>query len=263
MQDLSITLVQSELIWEDPEANLKRFDKMLDGIRNPTDLIILPEMFNTGFTMNAAANAEKMGGKSMEWMARMAAIKNCTLCGSLIIEEAGKYYNRLIWMPSDGNFAYYDKKHLFRMGDEHFHYAPGDKQLIVNLKGWKVMPLICYDLRFPVWSKNKYVDGKYAYDLLIYLANWPAVRSTSWTSLIKARAIENMAYAAGVNRVGTDGRDYVYSGNSMVASPDGKLLLEITANTKAIKSTILAADELTALRAKLGVGNDWDGFNLH
>lgn len=263
MQDLSITLVQSALIWEDPEANLKRFDKMLDGIANPTDLIILPEMFNTGFTMNAAANAEKMSGKSMEWMAGMAAKKNSTLCGSIIIEEAGKYYNRLIWMSPDGNVTCYDKKHLFRMGDEHLHYAAGDKQLIVDLKGWKVMPLICYDLRFPVWSKNNFSGGEYAYDLVIYLANWPAVRSTSWTSLIMARAIENMAYAAGVNRVGTDGRDYAYSGNSMVASPDGTLLSEIEANTEAIKTTMLAAGELASLRAKLGVGNDWDGFNLH
>lgn len=262
MQDLTITLIQSELVWEDAEANLKHFEKMLDSFVDSADLIILPEMFNTGFTMNAKANAEVMNGKSMEWMAGMAFQKNCTLCGSIIIKEEGTYYNRLIWMPENGKYTTYDKKHLFRMGEEHLHYSAGNKQLIVELKGWKVMPLICYDLRFPVWSKNHFDDGEYAYDLLIYLANWPAIRSTAWTSLIKARAIENMAYAAGVNRIGLDGRDYSYSGDSMVSSPDGKILLQMAANSEEVESIKIKAEELMTLRSKLGVGNDWDGFDI-
>jgi len=262
MQDLSISLVQTTLAWEDPEANLRHFEEKMSDLTEATDLIILPEMFNTGFTMNAAANAEKMGGTSIQWMAKTALKKQCVICGSLIINENDIFYNRLIWMRPDGTFEQYDKKHLFRMSDEHLHFGAGDHKLIVELKGWKVMPLVCYDLRFPVWSKNEYYDGQYAYDLLIYMANWPAIRSLAWTSLITGRAIENMAFAAGVNRIGEDGRGYEYNGRSMVAGPDGKSLLEIPHDQDNVSTIILKADPMLQLRAKLGVGKDWDNFNL-
>ncbi len=262
MQDLKITLVQSSLAWEDPVANIRNFDEKFSSFNDPTDLIILPEMFNTGFTMEAESNAEIMDGKSMQWMAEKAAEKHCVVCGSLIIADAGNYYNRFVWMQRDGSYDYYDKKHLFRMGDEHLHYSAGNKKLIVELKGWKVMPMVCYDLRFPVWSKNEYSDGKYAYDLLLYVANWPAVRSLAWTSLITARAIENISYAAGLNRIGKDGRGYEYSGNSMVAGPDGNTIMEIGSDKASVSTAKLKAENLIQSRAKLGVGKDWDAFNI-
>ncbi len=262
MQDLTISLIQTSLSWENPEANLQHFGNMLLSIQETTDLIILPEMFNTGFTMNASSNAEEMEGMSMQWMVNAAHEKQCVICGSLIIRENGEYYNRLIWMKPDGEYEHYDKKHLFRMGDEHRHFSAGDKRLIVNLKGWKIMPMICYDLRFPVWSKNEFRDGAYAFDLLIYVANWPSIRSQAWTSLITGRAIENMAYAAGVNRIGEDGRGFEYNGRSMIASPDGNTLLEINPGEEAISTMILKANPMIQIRSKLGVGRDWDSFQL-
>jgi omega-amidase len=262
MQDLTISLIQTSLIWEDPEANISNFDKLLSGSMASTDLIILPEMFNTGFTMDAASNAEMMEAKTMQWMAVMAADKQCVICGSIIIKEEDNYYNRLIWMCPDSNYHYYDKKHLFRMGDEHLFYTSGKKKLIVDLKGWKIMPLICYDLRFPVWSKNEFIDEQYTFDLLIYVANWPAVRSDAWRSLIKGRAIENMAYAAGVNRIGVDGRGYEYSGDSLIAGPNAEQLTEVNTGLDTMITSTLKASELIAIREKLGVGNDWDGFEL-
>ncbi|MEN8223737.1 MAG: amidohydrolase [Bacteroidota bacterium] len=263
MQDLTITLVQTTLAWEDPDANISNFDTLMQNFDISTDLIILPEMFNTGFTMNARQNAELMEGKTMQWMTGMAKDKQCAVCGSLIINDAGGFYNRLIWMEADGSYQYYDKKHLFRMGDEHLHFHAGNKRLIVDLKGWKLMPLICYDLRFPVWSKNTYLDGKYAYDLLIYIANWPAIRSLAWTSLVKGRAIENMAYAAGVNRTGKDGRAYEYTGNSLLSDPGGKILTDAGSKPDAVITTQLKASKLTDIREKLGVGKDWDKFELY
>jgi predicted amidohydrolase len=257
-----MTLVQASLAWEDPDANISNFEIQFKGITASTDLIILPEMFNTGFTMEASSNAEEMGGKSMQWMTKLAMEKQCVVCGSLIIREDNNFYNRLIWMQPNGTFQYYDKKHLFRMGEEHLYFAAGEKKLIVELNGWKVMPLVCYDLRFPVWSKNVYKDGDYSYDLLIYIANWPSVRSDAWTSLIRGRAIENMAYAAGINRVGKDGRGYEYSGDSIVSGPDGNILLSAEPGTESISTITINALELLNLRGKLGVGKDWDRFEM-
>lgn len=263
MQDLNICLVQSSLIWEDSNANLDNFSKMLTQVSSLTDLIILPEMFNTGFTMNAKACFEEMEGPSMLWMADLAKEKGSVLCGSMIIKEEGEYYNRFIWMRPDRSYEYYDKKHLFRMGDEHLHFSAGSRKAVIALKGWKVMPLICYDLRFPVWSKNRYAGGEYLFDLLLYVANWPAVRSEAWDSLLRARAIENMAYAAGVNRTGTDGRGYVYKGGSMVTAPDGSVICHGNDNTQALLQCTLHRAPLVDIRAKIGVGNDWDGFDIH
>jgi len=262
MQDLRITLVQTSLFWEDPDANISNLRRLLEGFDTPTDLIILPEMFNTGFTMAARRNAEFMDGSTMIWMSEMAKVKHCVICGSLIINEADKHYNRLIWMRPDGSYDQYDKKHLFRMGEEHLHFDAGNKRLIVELKGWKIMPLVCYDLRFPVWSKNHYYEGEYSYDLLLYLANWPAVRTDAWTSLVKARAIENLSYAAGVNRIGTDGRGYEYSGDSLIASPWGEVISDIVKREESISTISLNAGKLTDIRTKIGVGKDWDEFDI-
>jgi len=262
MQDLNISLVQTSLAWEDPAANLKHFGEMISSLAEPTDLTLLPEMFNTGFTMNTEENAEEMNGHTVMWMAEMASEKQCVICGSLIIHENGRYFNRLVWMRPDGSHAYYDKKHLFRMGDEHLHFTAGTKRLVVELKGWHIMPLVCYDLRFPVWSKNEYRDDTYVFDLLLYVANWPEARSLAWTSLLTGRAIENMAYAVGVNRIGKDGRGYEYNGRSMIAAPDGQTILDIPAGRDMISTVTLKADAMLELRAKMGVGNDWDKFEL-
>lgn len=262
MQDLNITLIQTSLAWEDPEANLRHFRELVSSHERPTDLIILPEMFNTGFTMSAAKNAETMSGKTMDWIAEMATVNKCSICGSLIVEENKSYYNRLVWMRPDGSYDHYDKRHLFRMGDEHNHFSAGQKKLIVELKGWKISPLICYDLRFPVWSKNTYSNGSYEYDLLIFVANWPAVRIDAWTSLIMGRAIENLAYAAGVNRIGTDGRGYEYSGGSMVAAPWGEVIAGTENSKEQILNISLDQSALQEIRDRIGVGKDWDEFGI-
>jgi len=262
MQDLIITLVQAVLAWEDRDASLSRFDALLRELVDPTDLIVLPEMFTTGFTMNPENIAEEMEGPSMEWMKTKAAATGCVICGSVVIREDGKYYNRFIWMRPDGSYVHYDKKHLFRMGEEHLHYTPGKEKLIVEIKGWRVIPLVCYDLRFPVWSKNLYTQGQYAYDLLIYVANWPAERSTAWKTLIAARAIENMAYAAGLNRTGRDGRGYEYSGDSRIVGPDGNILASAAPGHEGMITCRLQAPPLSQLRSRLGVGNDWDNFTI-
>ena len=262
MQDLTISLVQAELAWEDKESNLCHFEELISGINESTDLIVLPEMFNTGFTMDALKNAEEMDGMTLQWMANVAHKKNVMLIGSMIMHEDDQYFNRLVCIEPDGNYKYYDKKHLFRMGDEHKHYTAGNKRLVIRVKGWKIMPLVCYDLRFPVWSKNAYRDGKYEYDLLIYIANWPTPRIQSWRQLIIARAIENMAYAAGVNRIGHDGNDYEFNGQSLVATPEANVAAQAEDNKEEILNVTLQAGLLQKLRDKLGVGKDWDSFEI-
>jgi predicted amidohydrolase len=260
MQDLTISLIQTHVAWEEPETNLKHFGDKIAGIEEHTDLIILPEMFNTAFTMDASGNAEDMDGKTMAWMAEMARQKEAVICGSLIIREGGHYFNRLIWMRPDSSYDTYDKKHLFRMGEEHKNFSPGTKKLITEIKGWKVLPLICYDLRFPVWSKNTFKDGSYEFDLIIYVTNWPSTRSLAFTSLLRARAIENMAYSAGSNRIGSDGKQYDFDGMAMVAAPDGEILLDLGKGMDITGSVTLDPKPMLELRSRLGVGNDWDKF---
>lgn len=262
MQDLTISLIQTHVAWENPDVNLSHFREKILQIDNPTDLIILPEMFNTAFTMDAQKNAEDMNGITMVWMAEMANKSKAVICGSLIIHEEGRYYNRLIWMRPDGSFHTYDKKHLFRMGDEQKNYSQGSKRLITEIKGWKVLPLICYDLRFPVWSKNRYENGNYDFDLIVYVTNWPSARSLAFTSLLRARAIENMAYVAGSNRIGSDGRKYDFEGRAMITGPDGGILLDLGKDADKTDSVTLKPGPLQDIRSKLGVGMDWDKFEL-
>ena len=220
MNTLKITTFQAYLFWENIEKNLQNLGLRLSSIREKTDLIILPEMFSTGFSMNAKKLAEEMDGSAVTWMLEQAKKFDCVITGSLIIKEGKKYYNRLIWMRPDGSHEYYDKRHLFSMGEEDQHYTPGNQKLFVELHGWKICPVICYDLRFPVWLRNK-DEG---YDILLIVANWPEKRSLHWRTLIPARAVENQAYVIGVNRVGHDGNEVYHSGDSMCIDPNGKVV---------------------------------------
>jgi len=220
MEPIKITLFQAYLFWENVEKNLPNLSLRLSALKEKTDLILLPEMFNTGFTMNVEKCAEKMDGTTIQWMYDTAKTYECVVAGSLIIEEEGKYYNRFVWMSPDGSYVHYDKRHLFGMAGENEVFTPGNSRIMLQLKGWKICPMICYDLRFPVWSRN-HVEG---YDLLVYIASWPDKRSAHWRTLIPARAIENQAFVIGVNRVGHDGNEVYYSGGSMCISPVGDVV---------------------------------------
>jgi omega-amidase len=266
MKDLVITLIQTELHWENPVENRKMFSQKIDAVEK-TDLIILPEMFGTGFTMNAAHVAEDMQGPTVNWMRERAAEKSACICGSLVIKEKNQYYNRLIWMRADGSCETYDKRHLFRYANEQDHYQSGSHKLIVELNGWKICPLVCYDLRFPVWSRNtweqKSGDLTAAYDLLIYVANWPERRNYPWKTLLAARAIENQAYVAGVNRVGNDNQQVSHSGDSALLNFKGEILSHFPAGKSAVETLTLSSQELFEFRKSFPVGMDADKFKLH
>lgn len=257
MQDLKVTLIQTDLYWERIEDNLSLFENRFSFLTEPTDLIVLPEMFSTAFTMNSAKLAEEMNGPTMQWMAHHAKDKNAVITGSLIMKENGKYYNRLIWMRPDGSYAQYDKRHLFRMANEHEHYSAGNKRMVIELKGWNICPLICYDLRFPVWSRNKE-----EYDILLYVANWPERRRTPWTTLLAARAIENYAYSIGVNRVGTDGNNIAFSGDSAVYDFFGTNLSHLKPNERGFETITLSSTKLQEFRKSFPVWMDADSFEL-
>jgi len=222
MQDLTLTLIQTELAWEDIPINLNRFDAEIDALESSTDVIILPEMFSTGFSMRASEMAEPMDGSAVTWMKEKAVEKKTVITGSVMVREHGSFYNRLIWARPDGTISTYDKKHLFRFAGEEKVYTAGERYETMKLKGWRIRPFICYDLRFPIWTRNL----NHAYDLAIFVANWPARRAPHWRALLKARAIENQAYVAAVNRVGKDGNGFDYSGHSGVIDPTGKTLFE-------------------------------------
>jgi len=258
MKDLKITLLQTTLFWEQAEANRAHFSRKLKEVRkNSTNLILLPEMFTTGFTMNAKLVAESMDGPSVSWMLEIAENKNAVVCGSLVIKEKNKYYNRLIWARPDGKIDYYDKRHLFRMAKEEKVYEPGKDRLIVELNGWNICPLICYDLRFPVWSRSK---GDI--DLLIYIANWPARRSFPWKHLLIARAIENQCYVAGLNRIGMDGNNVLHSGDSIVMNPLAVIVSNIKPNKEVVETCTLKYKQLEELRSSFPVMKDADKFKI-
>lgn len=257
LQDLSVTLVQTNLHWEDATANMAMLEEKIFGMTNPTDLIILPEMFTTGFTMNPDKLAEPMNLHTTRWMKQMAAQTGAVITGSVVIKDNNKYYNRLLWVSPDGEVDTYDKRHLFRMGKENEVYTGGDKKLIKELKGWKICPLICYDLRFPVWSRNINL----AYDLLIYVANWPQVRMYPWDSLLVARAIENQSYVIGVNRIGLDGNNVVHAGHSAVIDFTGKVLFREINHEVVHQHTIFKAP-LDEFRQKFPAYLDADNFEI-
>lgn len=258
MNKLRVTLMQSEIIWEDKQENIIRLGKKLEMLSGKTDLVALPEMFSTGFSMNSASFAEEADGETISCLKVWAKQWDIALCGSFIAIESEKYYNRGFFIQPDGAVSFYDKRHLFRMGDEPKHYSGGDERLIVSYKGWNICLLICYDLRFPVWSRN--VQNEY--DLLIFVANWPAPRAKAWEILLRARAVENMAYVCGVNRVGIDGFGLKYSGDSVLLDSRGQ---EVVACTPGIEETLTADISLDALidfRRKFPAWMDGDQFEI-
>jgi omega-amidase len=257
---LRVTLAQVDLVWHDREANLRRLEGLLRPLRGQTDLIVLPEMFTTGFTMAAEEVAEPADGPSVAWMRALAAEIGAAVTGSVVTRERGCYFNRLIWMPSDGRPTFYDKRHLFRMAREHEHYSAGEQRVIVELGGWKVCPLVCYDLRFPVWSRNRIGTGQ-GYDLLVYVANWPERRRTAWQSLLRARAIENLSCCVGVNRVGRDANDIAYVGDSVALDHVGQSLLT-DAGGEWVRTVTLDRDALQSFRERFPAHLDADDFTL-
>lgn len=256
MEDLKVTIVQTSLHWEQKRKNLSHFSALLKPIKKgETDLIILPEMFNTGFSMRPAALAETMYGTSIRWMKKIATAKDCVVTGSLIIKVGKRHYNRLIWMSPNGIYKHYDKKHLFTMAKEEESFSAGKKKLIVKLKGWAICPQICYDLRFPVWNRNAE-----NFDLFIIVANWPDKRVLAWKQLLSARAIENQVYVAGVNRIGEDGNGFLYTGESAVYDPMGKKISKTKAKTESVETIELSANTLETTRKKLPFLHDADKF---
>lgn len=254
MSALDVTIVQADLHWHDAKRNCDYFEEVISGLDDPGDLIVLPEMFSTGFTMEAQTQAERWNGPSVKWMRRVAAERSICLCGSLIIEDNGHFYNRFILMRPDGSHTLYDKRHLFRLAGEHRHYSAGNELVAFEINGFRICPMICYDLRFPVWSRNR--DR---YDLLLYVANWPSPRHLAWETLIRARAIENLAYVAAVNRVGTDGHDHPYSGGSAIIDFLGNDLVNLGDQT-GIATVSLELAKLEKFRHKFAFDQDADEF---
>lgn len=243
MQDLTVTLIQTELLWEDIESNIAAFDEKIDRLNEDTDLIVLPEMFTTGFTMNAKEFAQDMSGPSIKWLKKKSQQKNADIVGSIIIRSEGNFYNRLVWAKPDGKMFTYDKKHLFSFSGEEKVYGAGRKKITVDLLGWKIRPFICYDLRFPIWTRNL----EPLYDIAIFIANWPEKRSMHWKLLLQARAIENQCFVLGVNRVGKDGNGYPHSGDSSIIDPNGKIIFQ-KRNEPCTFTTILSYSKMQDYR---------------
>jgi predicted amidohydrolase len=258
MSLLPITIIQTDIYWEEKSKNLEMLENKIKGIIEKTAVVILPEMFNTGFSMNAEFLAETMKGKTVEWMKRISKENNIIITGSIIIEEEGKYYNRLIWMMPNEQFGYYDKRHLFGYADEDKFYSSGNKRLITSVNGWKINLQICYDLRFPVWARQQ-SNGEY--DVLVYVANWPSRRSHAWKSLLAARAIENQCYVIGVNRIGIDGKNIEYSGDSLVINPLGEVIFH-NVNEAIEYTATLEKDVLNEIRTKMPFLKDADHFQI-
>ena len=256
MEDkLKVAIIQSDLAWENPIQNRKNFSEKIESIGETVDVIVLPEMFATGFTMNAHTVAETMNGKTVSWMQEKAIETQAAIIGSLIILENNKYYNRLLFVEPSGTITTYDKRHTFTLAGEDKVYSSGTEKVIINYKGWKICPLVCYDLRFPVWARN--VEN---YDVLLYVANWPKARILAWETLLKARAIENMSYVVGVNRVGLDEAQNEYSGNSAVYDVLGTDISVIKQNKEQIDVVTLERNHINFYRNKLNFLADKDDF---
>jgi omega-amidase len=253
MQDLKVTLIQSDLAWEDIDSNLTEFEAKITAVKEDTHLIILPEMFSTGFSMNAAALAQDMDGSAVQWIQKKSRDINADIVGSIIINDEGKFYNRLVWAKPQGNLLTYDKRHLFRMAGEEKIYSAGSKNITVELNGWKIRPFICYDLRFPAWTRNM----KNQYDAAVFIANWPERRAGHWKVLLQARAVENQCYVIGVNRVGTDGNGLTYSGDSSVFDPWGTVIFQ-QSSQPCTYTTQLSYDLLKRSREDFPVWMDAD-----
>ena len=260
---MKVTIIQALLHWEDRNKNLDHLSELIDSVKEQTDLIILPEMFATGFTMQPEKNAEPVDGETLAWLKKKAAEKKCTITGSLAVEENGNFFNRLFWVTKDGEVQAYNKRHLFRMAKEDQHYTAGTEKIITQMGHFKICPLVCYDLRFPVWSRNRFsAETGWEYDVLLYVANWPEVRSYQWKQLLIARAIENQCFVIGVNRVGKDGNGFDHSGDSMLINPKGEILSEIAPYKEAVASFELDLAVLDEFRKIFPVGLDADNFKL-
>jgi omega-amidase len=281
MSTLTITIIQTDLKWEDKAANLRMLESKILSIPTNTELVVLPEMFSTGFSMRPEALAEKMDGPTLVWMRSVAARKRIILTGSVIIEEEGNYFNRLIWMLPNGEYGYYDKRHRFAYAGEDQQYSAGHRRLVASVKGWKILPLVCYDLRFPVWSRQTPAPPpadiseqaansslvpvpnppSLEYDILLYVANWPERRSLAWKTLLQARAIENQSYVVGLNRVGNDGNNIYHSGDSMIIDPLGEILYHGAAKEDIFTIT-LQKETLTDIRQRFPFWRDADSFSI-
>jgi predicted amidohydrolase len=270
-EQLHITLIQPDIVWEDKTANLQHYEHMIAEIKGEKNIVALPEMFSTGFSMAPERLAEAMNGQTVSWMTGMAVKYRCILTGSLIIEEDGKYFNRMLWVQPDGTTGTYDKRHLFGFAGEDKHYSRGEKRLIAQVNGWRINVMVCYDLRFPVWARNVPIrhagthageqDLEAEYDMLLYVANWPETRSLAWRSLLQARAIENQCYVAGVNRVGKDGKGYYYAGESSIFGPLGEKIWQ-AGNEVVCKTVTLEKETLNKVRNGFPFLNDADKFIL-
>ena len=262
MSSLTLTIIQTDLVFENKAANLERLKTKIENIEQRTEIVVLPEMFSTGFSMQPELFAETMEGETVQWMKDIAETNKIIVTGSIIIEEDGQYFNRLVWMLPNGQLGYYDKRHLFAYGEENKHYTGGNKRLIASVKGWKINLLICYDLRFPVWSRQQSGENETEYDLLIYVANWPERRSHAWKTLLCARAIENQCYVAGVNRVGKDNKNIYHSGNSLVIDPLGQVLYHM-ADEEDVFTITLQKEDLDKARTQFPFWKDADDFTIN
>lgn len=257
MKNLRVSLVQFEVIWENPVANRSKLNELINRLDGKTDLIVLPEMFTTGFSMHARELAETMAGESLNWMLDQSKAHQAALAGSMIVKEDENYFNRFIFVTPTGEIFYYDKRHLFSIGEEHLYFSNGNKKVIINFMGWRIALMVCYDLRFPVWCRSIHEA-----DLIIFVANWPQARQHVWQALTKARAIENQLYVAGVNRTGMDGSGINYAGESMLIDPKGSILLDLENKLEAIETCDLSLKELNRFRDKFPVGRDADSFEI-
>lgn len=263
MSKLSFTLVQTPLHWEDKAANLEMFQKKISQLENKGQVIVLPEMFTTGFSMSPEKWAENMEGPTLQWLKDISREQRVIVTGSFIAEEKGNYFNRLIWMLPNGNYGQYDKRHLFAFAGEDEHYTAGDKRLVASVNGWKINLQVCYDLRFPVWARQQFdEEGNFEYDVLIYVANWPERRNKAWRTLLQARAIENQCYVIGLNRVGNDGKEIYHSGDSMVIDPLGEILYHAE-HIEEIATISLDKDHLNTIREKFPFWKDADSFGIN
>jgi omega-amidase len=268
LSNLLVTTIQTNLHWEDKAANLQMLEEKINGIKEKTEVVVLPEMFSTGFSMKPEQLAETMEGETVEWMKRVSAETKLILTGSVIIKQNNNYYNRLIWMLPNGQYGVYDKRHRFAFAGEDKHYTAGNKRLIASVKGWKINLQVCYDLRFPVWARQtpalpeeRGPGGEAEYDVLIYVANWPERRSHAWKTLLQARAIENQCYVIGVNRVGNDGNNIYHSGDSMIIDPMGEILYH-KKDEEDVFTISLGKEHLQTIREKLPFLKDADGFMI-
>ena len=256
-RSLKIALIQADLVWQNAKQNRINFSEKINNITEKVDVIVLPEMFTTGFSMQPQKIAEYMVGDTVKWMQQIASEKNTAICGSIIISENKNFYNRFIFMHPEGKIEYYNKRHLFTLAGEHTVYASGEEKLIIEYKGWKICPLVCYDLRFPVWARN--VEE---YDVLLYVANWPKPRISAWDTLLKGRSIENMCYTIGVNRVGSDANNLEYSGHSGVYNCLGEEVVKAKPNKEETIIAVLEKNHITETRNKLNFLSDKDLFEI-